>query len=349
MTKLSGRRRKPYIARWTVGYDDNGKQIRKTIGTFSSRDEAENALFVYRTNPYDLSETKKTFEDVYNVWSAYKFPDLSEATSHNYKNAYRKSSFLWKKPFREISLDDLIYTIESSGSNYPSIKIMKSLYCSLYKYAMPRHLCSEDYSRYLDISKYQNENPNSQKREKITNDELKSIWDNSNSDIAKIVLMLCYSGMRIGELLNLKKCDCHIDDRYIDIVTSKTDAGIRKVPIAEKTVDFWKHFLNTESEYLIYTNGRDFHGNTSRDHAYKRFLDSYWSPYMESLSIYKTSKPDVTKTPHECRYACVSMLESAGIPDVKIKRIVGHASHNVTHDTYTQLDVSDLIEAINKI
>ena len=349
MTKLSGQRRKPYIARWTLGFDDEGKQIRKTIGTYSSRDEAEAALYNYRENPYDLTGKKQTFEEVYDVWSKSKFPIISEATSHNYKNAFRKSIFLHNKPFSSITLDDLIYTIESSGSNYPSIKIMKSLYCSLYKYAVPRHLCGEDYSRYLDISKYKNENPNSQKREKITLEELDRIWANSNSDIAMIVLMLIYSGMRIGELLNLKKTECHISERYIEVIEAKTKSGIRKVPIAEKTVKFWEHFYNSESEYLIYFNDRDFHGSTGQDHAYKRFLSSYWTPYMEALNIYKTDKPDATKTPHECRYACVSMLEAAGIPDVKIKRIVGHASNNVTHDVYTQLDVSDLIEAINKI
>lgn len=346
---LKGRRRKPYIARWTMGTDEEtGKQIRKTIGTYETRAEAEAALYAFKLNPYDLTGTKKTFEDVYNVWSEYKFPDLSEATSHNYKNAFRKSSFLHKKPFSSITLDDLIYTIESSGSNYPSIKIMKSLYCSLYKYAVPRHLCGEDYSRYLDISKYKNENPNSQKREKITLEELDRIWANSNSDIAMIVLMLIYSGMRIGELLNLKKSECHISERYVEIIEAKTKSGVRKVPIAEKTVKFWEHFYKSESEYLIYFNDRNFAGSTGQDHPYKRFLSSYWAPYMEALNIYKTEK-HTTKTPHECRYACVSMLESAGVPDVKIKRIVGHASNNVTHDVYTQLDVSDLIEAINKI
>lgn len=329
--------------------EDTGKQIRKTLGTYETRAEAEAALYAFKLNPYDLTGTKKTFEDVYTVWSKYKFPDLSEATSHNYKNAYRKSSFLYKKPFASITLDDLIYTIESSGSNYPSIKIMKSLYCSLYKYAVPRHLCGEDLARYLDISKYKNQNPDSQKREKITLEELDKIWENSNSDIAMIILMLCYSGMRVGELLNLKKTECHISERYVEIIEAKTKAGIRKVPIAEKTVKFWEHFYNSESEYLIYFNGRDFHGSTGQDYAYKRFLASYWAPYMEALNIYKTDKQDATKTPHECRYACVSMLESAGVPDVKIKRIVGHASNNVTHDVYTQLDVSDLIEAINLI
>ena len=35
--KLSGNRRKPFMVRKTVGWDENGKQIRKIIGYYESR------------------------------------------------------------------------------------------------------------------------------------------------------------------------------------------------------------------------------------------------------------------------------------------------------------------------
>jgi len=33
-------------------------------------------------------------------------------------------------------------------------------------------------------------------------------------------------------MLDLEKCNVHLDKRYFDIVDSKTEAGIRKEPIA---------------------------------------------------------------------------------------------------------------------
>ncbi len=49
--KLSGKRRRPWIAIVTEGWDDEGKQLRKPIGYFATKMEALDALSVYRQNP----------------------------------------------------------------------------------------------------------------------------------------------------------------------------------------------------------------------------------------------------------------------------------------------------------
>ena len=52
--KLSGNRRKPYIARRTIGWDDNGKQLYANIGYYRTRAEALQALAAFNDNPYDF-------------------------------------------------------------------------------------------------------------------------------------------------------------------------------------------------------------------------------------------------------------------------------------------------------
>ncbi|QQY27063.1 site-specific integrase [Thomasclavelia ramosa] len=66
------------------------------------------------------------------------------------------------------------------------------------------------------------------------------IWDNIRNKGDAVILMLIYSGMRIGELLNLKKEDIHFDETYLVITESKTESGIRKVPIADKVMKYYK-------------------------------------------------------------------------------------------------------------
>ena len=57
--KLSGKnRRKPYIARRTIGWDDNGKQLYATIGYYRTKAEALQALAAFNDNPYDLQMSK---------------------------------------------------------------------------------------------------------------------------------------------------------------------------------------------------------------------------------------------------------------------------------------------------
>ena len=69
--------------------------------------------------------------------------------------------------------------------------------------------------------------------------------------------MLIYNGVRISELLDLKKGNLHLDKQYFDVIDSKTGNGIRKVPIADKVLDFYKSWYNDniESEYLLHTEG----------------------------------------------------------------------------------------------
>mgnify|MGYP006916208389 CR=1 FL=1 len=59
--KLSGKRRKPYIARITVGWSDEGKQLYETIGTYETKQLAFSALAEYNNNPSDIKASKITF------------------------------------------------------------------------------------------------------------------------------------------------------------------------------------------------------------------------------------------------------------------------------------------------
>ena len=72
--------------------------------------------------------------------------------------------------------------------------------------------------------------------------EIKTLWDAQESNqYLSVVLMLIYTGVRIGELLDLEKKDIHLDERWFFVKESKTESGIREVPIAERIVPFFKH------------------------------------------------------------------------------------------------------------
>lgn len=333
-----GVRARPYRAIVTTGWDDTGKQLRKTIGYYKTYDEAATALANYNNNPIEKAGCI-TFEEVFKRWSEQKYPTVKSSSIKGYNAAYKRCSPIYKRAFKDIGVDDLQDVIDKSGLNFQMLRKLRDLMRQLYQYALPRKYTDQDYSKAVNIEKYRDKNPNAQNRKPFTAEEIAEIKAVDDTEIAKTVLMLIYSGLRISELLNLKKEDCHIDEHYVDIIVSKTKNGIRKVPIADKTLAYWQYFYNkSDSEYLISMDGRDF----SDGKGYTAYSDTYWDPLMDTLELGK-------RHIHETRHTCSTMLHEAEIYPAKINRILGHTGKTTAENVYTHMKIQELIEAINKI
>ena len=136
-----------------------------------------------------------------------------------------------------------------------------------------------------------------------------------------------------------QKWNCHLDEHYIDIIAAKTENGIRKVPIADKTAPYRKYFFDkNNSDHLLTIDERSFNGSK----GYTAYKDTYWLPFMETLEF---GKRDI----HEARHTCSTLLHKAEIYPAKTARILGHTGKTTAENVYRHLDIRELIEAINKI
>ena len=86
--KLSGKRRRPWVARKTTGWtfdEDNGKSypIYQFVGYYATRAEALTALTEYNKDPYDLKSNVITFDEVYEKWTDEHFPKVSNIFLHD--------------------------------------------------------------------------------------------------------------------------------------------------------------------------------------------------------------------------------------------------------------------------
>lgn len=338
ITKLPGNRRKPYRVRvtdgWEMGEDGKSRQIYRTIGYYESKEAAMESLAQY--NKFSLSaDTHILFSEVYNRWSAERYPQLSASSIRSYRISYDILAPLHNRRFAELKLIHLQSTIDASGRPYSMLEKTRVLLSQLYAYAMKHDICVKDYSEFIDISKYKE--PDTAEKHKIFSaKEVQNLWKKADSsvDIRAILLMIC-SGLRIGELLDLKKEDVFLDERYLKIHKAKTKAGIRIVPIAEVAVPLWEEFMRIPGDYVI-ANSRDL----SRGISYPPYLTYHYEPAIRSLG-------DIEHFPHDCRYTFISIMTAAKIQPVIIKRIVGHQSNDVTERVYTHFEIQQLVRAVN--
>ena len=329
--KLSGKRRHPWAARKTVGWNDKGQPMYLYVGYYSTRSEALNALARYNDHPFEKGSDQYTLAEIYEKWSAKKYEEVSHSNVVGYRAAWKLAEPIKDMKMDEIKLDHLEDVCEQSGKNAPTLKKFKILLNQLFDYAVKHEYIissRRDVVSFLDISKYGN--PNKYDRTPFSSDEIVALKATDQNEWIMIVLILIYTGVRIGELLDLKVKDIHMDERWFYVRQSKTDAGIREVPIAEKIVPYMNHWIQKEYDYLICTPDR-------QRMTYDNFYVQYWKKLVPNHK------------PHDTRHTCVSLLTAAGVDPRIIRSIVGHKGVGVTEAVYTHLDMAAKLEAINKI
>lgn len=340
--KMKGHRRNPYMVRKTAGwhYDkEKDKQVQDYIIIGYARTKAEGLkmLAEYNENPYDAKAAKMTFTEVYEEWSKRKYPTVSESNVHGYTAAYRSCALLYNRTFVELKLPDLQAVIDSCGKNYPTMKKIKGLFNQMYAFAVKNDICPKDYSKFVDIAQYRDRNPDKRKRDRIPKADVDRIWKQQADPYWQIVIMLIYNGLRISEFLDLRKEDVDLDGHYFYVRKSKTENGLRVVPIADKVYQFYVSWYNRfpDCEYLLASSdGQHF--------KYRNYYDSYFMALMEQLGM--------TYTPHFTRHTTATLLTEAGVDPTLIKKILGHSgAMTMTERVYTHPDIQALLDAINRI
>lgn len=306
--RLSGNRRRPFVVKKTV----DGKQ--KAVGYFSSHVEA--LSFLLKLN----GGQSETFSQCYEKWSKRHFEGLSRSSVSAYISSYRHLSPLHDRPMESLRYEDLQAAMDGIEAGYATQKKARVLLSQLYKWAMKRDLVSVDYSRFVEIKPHV---PVHVKRP-FTVREINRLWKAADDPDVQAVLILIYTGLRVGELLALRPANIKIRERYLDIKHSKTQAGIRRVPIAKKILPFLEALKNTGGIAMPYD-------------GFRRRFDAV-------MKIH-----GMHHTPHECRHTCASMLDSAGVNDTVIKMILGHARRGVTKGVYTHKTLLELRKAVDKL
>jgi len=334
--KASGNRRKPYIARITIGWDDDGKQLFKSIGSFSTSIEAKNALAEYNADPYDIDASKITFSELYEQWSLEKYSKISNSMVLSYKNAFRACKPIHDMQFIWIRKHHIQMVINDSDKTYSGRERMKMLISQMSQFAMENDIVKKDYSPFVDLG----EKPDKTlTRLPFTEDEIKKLYQSLHVyRYTDTILMMIFSGVRPSELLLVETENVHLDENYFICGIKNTSSRNRKVPISNFVRPFFEKYYNeaiaSGSKWLIQnTEGQQMkYSNYNRDKFHK---------IMERL--------EMSHMPHDGRHSFASFMDKIEANKLCTQLIMGHSPRVLIDSVYVHKSVKELQSEIDKL
>lgn len=314
--KMQGNRNKPWVAKKNGVY----------IGSYATQKEAFAKLESLADTPTG-ERFNFTFKEVYEHWKLEHFKTLkSDNGREGYMTAYKHCEALHNKRFRNIRTSDyqrIVDYLEALGRSHSTVNKIKQLAGQMSQWSMREEIIPTNYAKFIKLADA------STAEKKIFTDEEIATLKTSSTETAKIVLLMIYTGMRIGELFTLETEKCF--DNYC-VGGSKTEAGVdRLIPIPPVAKPYYDYFKERAKGKLFLSG---YEGNLDADN----FRNREFYPLLKDLGIER-------RTPHNCRHTYATLAVKAGVKPEYLQEAIGHASYSTTIDIYTHINKDEILKA----
>lgn len=312
--RLQGRRSRPWVA----------AKNKVIVGYYPTKKGAVDAL--ERLSGQSLTERyNMTFAEVFEAWSAEHYPEVGPKGVEAYNRAFDVFAPLHDKIFRSLRTADFQAVLDPHMTkSHSTVNKYKQLITQMSSWAIREEMISTNFAKFVRLPE------NVKKEKEIFSDAEIQKLEADGSDAAKIVLMLLYTGMRIGELFSLPLSDYH--ESYV-VGGEKTEAGRNRIiPIRPEGKQYFSYFAKQATGELLLSgyDGQKVPANFRRRDYY---------PLLERLGIER-------KTPHATRHTYASRAVKEGLPPEMLQKILGHADYSTTANIYTHIDAQTLVDAV---
>ncbi|HIB9862557.1 TPA: tyrosine-type recombinase/integrase [Klebsiella variicola] len=159
-------------------------------------------------------------------------------------------------------------------------------------------------------------------------------------------LLLAYTGARKSEIANLRVSDVRLDEdsqrHYIMIEDSKTEAGIRQVPISLRLIDMG---------ILDYLKGKQRKDKLFPEISYSSQVTSIFHGIRDTLGINYLDDFNERRIVHSFRHTFITEALSKNNMLTLVQKTVGHehSGHKETQRYTGRMRISDLLPVIDSI
>tara|TARA_B100000508_G_C11464864_1_gene281193 strand:- start:1079 stop:2002 length:924 start_codon:yes stop_codon:yes gene_type:complete len=157
-------------------------------------------------------------------------------------------------------------------------------------------------------------------------DEIKELFDNSNTEAERAVLTLAYGcGLRRTEIERLDYRDVNLKENYL-IVRDGKGSKLREVPLSKTTVKTLRNYLKNEREELLENNNaleKAFLLNNNGRRMLGATANRRLKQIIERASNYEITEKEITL--HNLRHSIATHLLEKGADIEFVRSFLGHA------------------------
>lgn len=263
-----------------------------------------------------------TLRQLFNEWLPIHSQSISRSAVNSYHIAFKHISNIADMPITDIHfqhLQNMINSMHVKGLSYSSCKKVRTLLNQLFNCAIIQDYPITNYSQHLNLG------PNipTIKRRIFTRQQINKLWAIDTS-YSRMILMLLYTGLRIGELLDLRRQDINRRSSYLIVRHAKTKAGEgRIIPIHHRIIPIIEQLYINSGDYLFTISYTSFR---------KHFQD-----IMKQLNCKHTI--------HDTRHTFASLLDAVAPPN-NLRSLLGHKQGDITTRVYTHKTIRELRKTI---
>ena len=263
-----------------------------------------------------------TLRQLFNEWLPIHSKSISDSAVKSYRIAFKHISNIADMPITDIHfqhLQNVINSMHVKGLSYSSCKKVRTLLNQLLNYAIIKDYPVTNYALHLNLGP----NRPTIKRRVFTRQQINKLWAIDTS-YSRMILILLYTGLRIGELLNLRRQDINRRSSYLIVRHAKTKAGEgRIIPIHHRIMPIIEQLYINSGDYLFTISCTTFR---------KHFQD-----IMKQLNCKHTI--------HDTRHTFASLLDAVAPPN-DLRSLLGHKQGDITTRVYTHKTIRELRKTI---
>lgn len=360
-----------YEYKWTTRLGARKSIYAKTLEELRRKEEAiiKDIIDDIATDCNDI-----TINQLYDKWKKTK-KNLKDSTVYVREYTYNKHirekyGDLPAKNFKKSDFITIYQKFEEDGMNKSTINRIHDIFKQMFDFLVDDDIIRKNpvqgayktfYGGRTSVDKVKALTAKQQKTL-----ELYLSRDGRFYDVYPMIMILLWTGMRVGEAGALRWCDVNLEEEYIDIKhtllsmpnednncgfiihdTPKTSSSIRRIPMLPKVKEMFLLQKNLKRQSNIEINGyTDFIFLTRRNYPIcASLLNKKLNQIVSGCNAIGGNLPHITC--HMLRHSFATRMCEANMNMKAVQSILGHSNIDITYNIYTDATEDLIMQELN--